>query len=278
MFLSVAGPEVHCSVVYGSSRLSLLPHTHLVVATPTSLMNYDLQRLLRGVQLMALDEADALLTGGQKTATSQLLKMFRNLTGRGELARQVIVTAATLPGGGPQTAGSLLARWLPRDTVYVTTSLTHHTVSSSHHTFTYITETTPTSRDCPAELKLSQLKRDLEDLHGNQSRILVFVNTQSTAELVYQHLIEMGGVTTPPWWVGHVRQLHGGMSVEERGEVVRGVREGEVRVLVATDLVSRGIDLPDITAVVQFDFPENSAHYLHRAGRTARAGKEGQGQ
>ena len=278
MFLSVAGPEVHCSVVYGSSRLSLLPHTHLVVATPTSLMNYDLQRLLRGVQLMALDEADALLTGGQKTATSQLLKMFRNLTGRGELARQVIVAAATLPGGGPQTAGSLLARWLPRDTVYVTTSLTHHTVSSSHHTFTYITETTPTSRDWPAELKLSQLKRDLEDLHGNQSRILVFVNTQSTAELVYQHLIEMGGVTTPPWWVGQVRQLHGGMSVEERGEVVRGVREGEVRVLVATDLVSRGIDLPDITAVVQFDFPENSAHYLHRAGRTARAGKEGQGQ
>ena len=228
---------------------------------------------------MCVDEADALLTGGDKRATSELLNTFRTLSRRREQSRQLLVTAATLPQGGPQTAGSLLTRWLPRNTLFITTNLTHHTVSSSHHIFTTITsQTTPTSRDSLTEMKLSQLRRDLEDLHGNQSRILVFTNTQSTAELVYQHLIEVGGVATPPWWVGHVRQLHGGMGVEERGEVVRGVREGEMWVLVATDLLSRGIDLPHLTAVIQFDFPQNSAHYLHRAGRTARAGKEGKGQ
>ena len=226
---------------------------------------------------MCVDEADALLTGGQKTATTQLLREF--FGGRGEVPRQLIVTAATLPHGGRQTAGSLLSRWLPRNTLYITTHLTHHTVSSSHHTFTDIThQTTPTSRDHLMVVpKLNQLKKDLEHHHGNESRILVFVNTQSTAELVYRHLNGVSGEATPPWWAGHVRQLHGGMSVGERGEVVRGVREGEVRVLVATDLLSRGMDLPNITAVVQYDFPENSAMYLHRAGRTARAGREGKG-
>ncbi len=61
-------------------------------------------------------------------------------------------------------------------------------------------------------------------------------------------------------------------------ETLRQFRESAVRVLICTDLASRGLDLPDVTAVIQFDFPGNSADYLHRAGRTARAGREGAGK
>lgn len=256
-------------------------------------MNYDLQRLLRDVRLFCVDEVDVLLTGGEKRATWQLLNTLRHLrqkdiqrlqrgstNERTAPVRQLLFTAATLPHGGPQTAGSLLAKWLPQHTLYITTDHTHQTVSTSHHTFTCIEdqdkEATPTTL---TELKLCQLEKDLVDLHGNKDppRVLVFTNTLSSAEVVYRHLSEGGVVSTSPWWVGHVGQLHGGLRMEERVEVIQQFKDGELQVLVSTDLLSRGMDLPGVTAIIQFDFPQNSAHYLHRAGRTARAGREGKG-
>lgn len=255
-------------------------------------MNYDLQRLLRDVRLFCVDEVDVLLTGGEKRATWQLLNTLRGLhqkevqslqrgsTHDGQRtapSRQLLFTAATLPHGGPRTAGSLLAKWLPQHTLYITTDHTHQSVSTSHHTFTHLDEeTTPTRL---TELKLRQLEKDLIDLHGNKDlpRVLVFTNTVSSAEALYRHLSGGGVVTTTPWWVGHVGRLHGGMTMEERVEVIQQFRSGELQVVVSTDLLSRGMDLPGVTAIIQFDFPENSAHYLHRAGRTARAGREGKG-
>ena len=288
MFHSLASPHYDCSLSYSGRRISLTQHTQLIVAVPSSLMNYDLQRLLRDVRLLCVDEVDALLTGGEKKATWHLLNSLRQLHNRESHSRdcqssvpdrQLVFTAATLPQGGPQTAGSILARWLPHNVVHITTHLTHQTVTSSQHTFTSITtptlsETTPTSHHMQTELKFVQLERDLTDHHGN---LLVFTNTQSTAEMVYQHLISVGVSATPSWSAGHVERLHGGLEMDERVAVMRGVREGRVRVLVCTDLLSRGIDLP-VSVVIQYDFPQNSAHYLHRAGRTARAGNEGKGQ
>lgn len=298
VFQSLAAPRYGSSVVHSGSRLSLATDTQLIVAVPGSLMNYELQRLLQDVEMLCVDEVDVLLTGGEKKATWYLLNTLRDLHNRDLQrhkagpqgsshddqnslpARQLVLTAATLPQGGPKTAGSLLARWLPRRTLYITTDLTHQTVTTSHHTFTRIPdpgETTPTTL---TEVKLSRLEKDLIALRGDQesARLLVFANTLSSVEVVYRHLSEVGVATTPPWWVGHVGRLHGGVGTEERAEVVRQFREGELQVLVCTDLLSRGMDLPGVSAVIQFDFPENSAHYLHRAGRTARAGRKGKGQ
>ena len=316
VFLGLAAPHHGCSVAHSGHRLTLRPDTQLLVAVPGSLVNYDLQRLLREVRLVCVDEVDMLLTGGEKKATWQLLNTLRELHRRevrrlhtaggqgGQLVnretvntapewqggRQLVFTAATLPQGGPQTAGSLLAQWLPQRTLYITTDLTHQTVSTAQHTFTDIgntDETTPTSGETTptaegnmpttlTQLKLHQLEQDLSRLCDGreQSGVLVFTNTLSTAEAVYRHLNKVGVAT----WAGQVGLLHGGVEPEERVGVVRGFREGGLRVLVCTDLVSRGLDLPGVAAVVQFDFPGNSAHYLHRAGRTARAGREGKGQ
>lgn len=275
--------------------------TQLVVAVPSSLMNYDLHRLLREVQVLCVDEVDVLLTGGERKATWRVMDTMRELYQRDrgkprapdEMAsdlpfRQMLFTAATLPQGGPQTAGSLLTRWLPRHAVVITTDHTHQTVRTVDTIFIDIpdTEATPTYKEAtPTHThsisKLRQLEQDLCSLHeshGNAQGILIFANTVSIAENIYNHLASVGDETTPPWWAGLVGKLHKGVPSEEREEVVRQFRNQEVRVLVCTDLASRGLDLPGVAAVVQFDFPGNSAHFLHRAGRTARAGREGKGQ
>lgn len=82
------------------------------------------------------------------------------------------------------------------------------------------------------------------------------------------------------WWEGKVGVLfsHKDVPVKEREEAVRGFRQGSYCVLVCTDLGSRGLDFTDCKAVIQFDFPENSEFFLHRAGRTARAGRAGVGE
>ena len=83
-----------------------------------------------------------------------------------------------------------------------------------------------------------------------------------------------------PWWTGKVGKLyrHDDTSVEELEHTLQQFRTGETCVLVASDLGCRGLDMQDVTAVVQFDFPGNVADFLHRAGRTARAGKSGIGE
>ena len=274
--------------------------TQLVVAVPSSLMNYDLYRLLREVQVLCVDEVDVLLTGSERRATWRIMDAMRELYQRDkgkpcapEMAdglpfRQMLFTAATLPHGGRQTAGSLLARWLPRHAVVITTDHTHQTVRTVDNIFIELpdTEATPTYKEATpthtqSMLKLCQLERDLCSLHkdhGASQGILIFANTVSSAEEIYSHLASMGDETTPPWWAGLVGKLHKGVPPQEREEVVRQFRDQRVRVLVCTDLASRGLDLPGVAAVVQFDFPGNSAHFLHRTGRTARAGREGKGQ
>ena len=368
VFQALAGPEYGCSAVYGGNRLSVKPNTHLVVAVPSSLMAYDLHRLLRRVQVVCVDEADILLVGGERRGTWGVLEAMRTLYqrdrdrerggregegrgrergggaggggggggcvkleggclksergGGGEVEgeeggdcvrneerervrvggrmeedggeidrlpfRQLLFTAATLPHGGPQTAGSLLASWLPRHTLFITTDHAHQLVRTAQNRFINIgdettpahCETTPTTG--LTGLKLQQLKDDLCNLHGNSCRgdnggILVFVNTVLSAKEVYAFLEEEGGANVPPWWAGQVGCLHKEVLADEREELVRRFKGRDVRVLVCTDVASRGLDLVEVGAVIQFDFPGNSAHFLHRAGRTARAGREGIG-
>ena len=371
MFQALAGPEYGCTAVYGGNRLSVKPNTQLVVAIPSSLMSYDLHRLLRGVQVVCVDEADILLVGGERRATWGVLEAMRTLyqrdrgrergrgggEGRGREGggggggggikleggglkgergggrvedeegierveneerervkgggmmegdggnidrlpfRQFLFTAATLPHGGPQTAGSLLVSWLPRHTLFITTDHAHQLVRTAQNRFINIgDETTPTNCEATpthsettpttalTQLKLQQLINDLCDLggsscHGDSGGILVFANTVSSAEKVYTFLeVEGGRAAMPPWWAGQVGRLHKEVPADEREELVRRFKGRDVRVLVCTDVASRGLDLVEVGAVIQFDFPGNSAHFLHRAGRTARAGKEGKGQ
>ena len=79
-------------------------------------------------------------------------------------------------------------------------------------------------------------------------------------------------------WLGRIGQIHGDIPPSERIETLRKFISGELRVLICTDLASRGLDIPYVSHVIQLDFAPNAAQVLHRTGRTARAGASGKGR
>ncbi|MFN8559279.1 MAG: C-terminal helicase domain-containing protein [Dehalococcoidia bacterium] len=97
-------------------------------------------------------------------------------------------------------------------------------------------------------------------------RILVFRRTQIGVDRLATALRRRGG---------QVAGLHGGMRQSERDRVMTAFKAGDIDVLVATNVAARGLDIPDVTHVVNFDIPQNAEEYIHRIGRTARAGKRG---
>ena len=136
--------------------------------------------------------------------------------------------------------------------------------------------------------KFSQLLKDLDSLKKELTgmpKVLVFTNTLESAVAVSNFMLKLPldsemQSENRKWWFGKVGCFFKkpGVLFEEREQVLEKFREGSLRIMVCTDLGSRGLDIPDCNAVIQFDFPENSAFFLHRAGRTARAGQSGKGK
>ena len=197
---------------------------------------------------------------------------------------KVILTAATIPNNGSQTVGRQIVRLFPKySIVYYKTDSTHRTLPSVKVGFVQCAD---------IEAKYDQLLNDLDSLLEEDQqelpKVMVFVNTMESAEnllkfLYYGYQEKLASVQAMPerkWWVGKVGSLfkQPGVFSQERENAVKAFREGTLRVLVCSDLGSRGLDFPDCTGVIQFDFPENSEFFLHRAGRTARAGKRGLGK
>jgi len=112
--------------------------------------------------------------------------------------------------------------------------------------------------------KNKMLSRILEDETINQT--IVFTATKRTVETLVNNLIDQGHVAAP---------LHGDMRQNARNRIIEKVRRGSIRVLVATDVAARGIDVPGISHVINFDMPNSSDNYVHRIGRTGRAGLTG---
>jgi ATP-dependent RNA helicase RhlE len=116
-----------------------------------------------------------------------------------------------------------------------------------------------------AETKLDRL---VEELEADRGLALVFVRTKRGADRLVAKLSRMD--------VSAVA-MHGDMSQRARERALERFRSGKVRTLIATDVAARGLDLDDITHVINFDPPEDDKGYVHRIGRTARAGRSGSG-
>ena len=309
MFRTLANPEWGSCVVYGGSQLTLKPNTHLIIGIPSCLVQYKLERIFRAVQIVCIDEADVLLTGSEKKPTWDILKTMHALY-RADLKkcdaelsshssnevsvakepfRQLLFTAATLPSGGPQTVHSLLKKWLPKRALFIATEQTHQAISSAEIAFVDVKDDSSYtndhhSSDSPllSKPKLTQLWKDLSriqqetDSRNIAPRVLLFVNTLANAIAVFNFLVKCDE-NPAPWWKGKVGQLHKGISPDEREETIGFFKANKLQVLVCTDLASRGLDIPRVTTVIQFDFPVNSTDFLHRVGRTARAGSSGKG-
>ena len=303
MFWSLAHPHWNISIAaFHHSKFSFTKDSHLLIGIPGKLQNYYLNTLFANNKILCLDEADILLTGGEGVITKKILKYVLNvhelelkkhcesseqsLLTKGEESKcqprtRVILTAATLPSNGPQTVGKQLLRLLPKDSImFFKTESTHKTLPNADLNFISCKD---------IQSKFLQLEKDLYALGNNTShfeepKVLIFANTAENASTLVKFLCTLDTNSLEEgqskWWLGKVGLLskQPGVLKEDIGKVMEDFRNGSLRVLVCTDLGSRGLDFPDCNVVIQFDFPENAEFFLHRAGRTARRGQSGVGE
>ncbi len=216
----------------------------VVVATPGRLLDLVAHNAvdLSAVQMLVLDEADRLLDLG---FADELQRVLALLPAR----RQNLLFSATFPQGVAALAEGLL-----RDPVRIA-------VPDAPETAPDILQ-----RAIAVDARRrTQLLRHLVQQEG-WSRVLVFVATQYAAEHVAEKLYQAGIYASP---------FHGGLSQGARTQVLQEFKDERWQVVVTTDLAARGLDIAQLPAVVQYDVPRAPADYVHRIGRTGRAGERG---
>ena len=216
----------------------------ILVATPGRLMDHmqDGAVVLNGVEVLVLDEADHMLDLG-------FIVPIRKIAQTISPTRQTLFFSATMPKEIATLAGQML-----KNPVHVAVNPIATTAERVQQRVIFV----DTARKRPM---LAELLKD-----SRMSRTLVFTRTKHGADRVTQHL-EAAGLATAA--------IHGDKSQPQRERALQSFKDGRIRVLVATDIAARGIDVDGITHVVNFDLPNVPEAYVHRIGRTARAGHAG---
>jgi superfamily II DNA/RNA helicase len=217
----------------------------IVVATPGRLMDHlERGRLdLSGVQTLVLDEADRMLDMG-------FIDDIETIAARLPEKRQTLLFSATLDG----VVGNL-ARRMTRNAQRIEIARTREAAPRIDQKILF-------ADDHGHKLRLLDfLLRDT-----SLAQALVFTATKVGAEELAGRLKEDGHST---------QALHGDMHQAARNRALKALRDGRTRILVATDVAARGLDVPGISHVINFDMPMQAEDYVHRIGRTGRAGREG---
>jgi len=216
----------------------------IIVATPGRLLDHMEKGLVRfdGIEIFVLDEADRMLDMG---FAPYVKRIIRTLPAK----RQSLFFSATMPNDVKALSNSLLTN--PAEVAVVPPATTVEKVTQQVY---YVP-----SADKKGLLVTLLSDRALE-------RVLVFTRTKHGANRLVDHL-KMYGTDAAV--------IHGNKSQSAREKALAGFREGGVRVLVATDIAARGIDIDGVSHVVNFDLPNLPESYVHRIGRTARAGASG---
>ncbi|WP_413586107.1 DEAD/DEAH box helicase [Bdellovibrio sp. HCB274] len=217
----------------------------LIIATPGR-MNDHLQTnklLLKDVEYVVIDEADRMLDMG---FAPQLKTIQQTLRGN----RQTLMFSASF-GHNVDLIAQL---FLHPKAVMIRSEQAESPVESLKQKVLFLDRT----------MKNDRL---LDELNATRGGVIVFTGSQESCEAVGEYLQSYGFESD---------LIHGGLSQGQRNRVVREFREGEIRIVVATDLLARGLDVPHVDHVVNFDLPFQAEDFLHRIGRTARAGRSGE--
>ena len=243
-FLKVSRAVVFGGVSIGKQIEILRGGVDVLVATPGRLVDLIERRAvtLAAVEIFVLDEVDQMLDLG-------FIHAIRKLTGMLPKQRQNLFFSATMP---KEIAG--LAAGLLHDPVRVEVAPVATTVESVNQSVIHVD---------PAN-KLKLLCELLND--NNMTRTLVFTRTKHGADKVMKGL-SAGGFTASA--------IHGNKSQANREKALAGFKAGKILVLVATDIAARGLAVDAVSHVVNYDLPHVPESYVHRIGRTARAGAEG---
>jgi len=216
----------------------------VLVATPGRLLDHVAQRsvVLSGTEILVLDEADQMLDMG-------FIRPIRQIVSKLPARRQSLFFSATMP----KEIGALASELL-RDPVRVSV--------------TPVAKTADRVRQSVIHVEPQRKAALLVELFGDRAmkRTLVFTRTKRGADKVARHL-ETAGIM--------VAAIHGNKSQRQREAALADFRQGRIRGLVATDIAARGIDVDEVTHVVNFELPNVPEAYVHRIGRTARAGADG---
>ena len=230
---------------YGAQLKALSRRVDVLVATPGRLLDHLQARRvdLSTVHTLVLDEADRMLDMG-------FIDDINTIVDRTPQDRQTLLFSATLDG----TVAKLAARMM-RDPQRIE-------LASQSDRHANITQTLLYADDAGHKLRL--LDHILRDAEMGQA--IVFTATKRGADDLAEHLADTGF---------SVMALHGDMNQRQRSRTLTEVQDGRVRVLVATDVAARGIDVQDISHAINYDLPMQPEDYVHRIGRTGRAGRDG---
>ena len=245
-FTSCKASVIYGGVGYGTQREELARNPEIIVATPGRLLDYVQQGeiSLKSIRAVILDEADRMLDMGFLPDVRRILEACPP-----PHKRQTGFFSATLP-----PAIQTLVNWAAQDPVTVSVDRPKSTAKTVKHALYPV-----------AELQKSELLLALlEETHYDS--VIVFCRTRRGADrvgkLMKQHKHPVG-------------VLHSDHNQREREMALKKFRSGEYDALVATDIASRGLDIADVTHVINYDIPENPEDYVHRIGRTGRARASG---
>jgi ATP-dependent RNA helicase RhlE len=250
-FALIAGDTVKVASVYGGVPLKAqaaeAKEAHVIVATPGRLQDLVDRGMLAldAVQVLVLDEADRMLDMGFKPQVDRLVRRLRD-------DRQTMFFSATLDG----EVGELARRYTHYPARFEGELPADRRSGEVDHRFVPVT----------ADTKVSTLVELLRE--DERGLALVFVRTKAGADRLVEKLRrnDVDAIA-----------IHGDKGQAQREQALSRFDSGKVRTLVATDVAARGLDVDDITHVINFDPPEEASSYTHRVGRTGRAGKGGIG-
>lgn len=241
--------RIKAAAVYGKSpfarqKLELKQKTHIVVGTPGRVLDHIEKGTLslECLKYLVIDEADEMLNMGFIDQVEAIIDEL-------PIKRMTMLFSATLPEDVEK-----LSRTYMNSPTHIEIKAAGITTDKIEHTLFEVIE----------DEKLSLLK-DVTTIE-NPDSCIIFCRTQENVDHVYRQLKR---VNYP------CDKIHGGMVQEDRFEVMDDFRKGKFRYLVATDVAARGIDIDNITHVINYDIPLEKESYVHRTGRTGRAGNSG---
>ncbi|KAF9621565.1 hypothetical protein IFM89_022919 [Coptis chinensis] len=266
---------VYGGVTYNIQQTALTRGTDVVVGTPGRIIDLVNRNSLKlgEVQFLVLDEADQMLAVGFEEAVEEILETVPT-------KRQSMLFSATMPSWVKKLSRKYLDNPLTIDLLGLTTvvlKILEFFASPSPQALPILKEVKVGDQDekLAEGIKLyaisttSSSKRtilsDLITVYAKGGKTIVFTQTKRDADEVSMALTS--SITS--------EALHGDISQHQRERTLNGFRLGKFTVLVATDVASRGLDIPNVDLIIHYEMPNDSETFVHRSGRTGRAGKEG---